>query len=176
VLALAITGSTAAEMLGQRFRVYGAPPGQRAADTSHSEPERAARHDALTGLLNDHAFFARFRRILEGRRRGDRCTALLSLDLIDFTAINAAHGAAAGDLLLRHASARLLATLRETDILARLGADEFGGDSERHRASRERRGAVRSTAQIIRGAVRSVRASDLDRRPDRRRRVPGRWR
>jgi diguanylate cyclase (GGDEF)-like protein len=126
VLALAIAGSTAAEMLGQRFRGYGAPPGERAAGTLHGEPERAARHDALTGLLNDHAFLARFRRVLEGRRRSDRCTALLSLDLIDFAAINATLGAAVGDLLLRHASARLLATLRETDILARLGADEFG--------------------------------------------------
>ena len=126
MLALAITGSTAAEMLGQRSRVYGAPTGPCGAGALRGEPERAARHDALTGLLNEHAFFARFRNILEGRRRGDRCTALLSLDLIDFTAINATLGAAAGDLLLRHASARLLATLRETDTLARLGADEFG--------------------------------------------------
>ena len=126
VLALAITGSTAAEMLGQRSPIYGAPTGLRAAGAAHGEPERAARHDALTGLLNHHAFFARFRNILEGRRRSDRCTALLSLDLIDFKAINATLGAAAGDLLLRHASARLLATLRETDTLARLGAHEFG--------------------------------------------------
>ena len=126
VLALAISGSTAAEMLGQRTRVYGARTGPCSAGALRGEPERAARHDALTGLLNERAFFARFHNILEGRRRGDRCTALLSLDLIDFTAINATLGAAAGDLLLRHASARLLATLRETDTLARLGADEFG--------------------------------------------------
>ncbi len=126
MLALAITASTAAEVLGQRVRGHASAPGPRAASAFPGEPERAARHDALTGLLNDHAFLARLRNILKGRRRGDRCTALLSLDLIDFTAITAAHGAGAGDLLLRHASARLLATLRETDILARLGAGEFG--------------------------------------------------
>jgi diguanylate cyclase (GGDEF)-like protein len=126
VLALAITSSTAAEILGQRSRVYGALIGPRSAGAVHGEPGRTARHDALTGLLNQHAFFARFRNILDGRRRSDRCTSLLSLDLIDFTAINATLGATAGDLLLRHASARLLATLRETDTLARLGADEFG--------------------------------------------------
>jgi diguanylate cyclase (GGDEF)-like protein len=126
VLALAITGSTAAEMLGQRSRAYGALTGPRSAGALHGKPERAARHDALTGLLSDYAFAARFRNILEGRRRGDRCTALLSLDLVDFTAVNATLGAAAGDLLLRHAGARLLAALRETDTLARLGADEFG--------------------------------------------------
>jgi diguanylate cyclase (GGDEF)-like protein len=126
VLALAITGSTAAEILGQRARAYGARTGPRVAGALSGEPERTARHDALTGLLNDHAFFARLRNILEGRRRSDRNTALLSLDLINFTALNATVGASAGDLLLRHASARLLATLRETDTLARLGADEFG--------------------------------------------------
>ena len=126
VLALAITGCTAAEILGQRSRAYGAPTSPRGASALPGEPERAVRHDSLTGLLNHHAFFARFLSILEGRRRSDRCTALLSVDLLDFTAINATLGAAAGDLLLRHASARLLATLRETDTLARLGAHEFG--------------------------------------------------
>jgi GGDEF domain-containing protein len=124
MLALAVASSTAAEMLGQRFRLTEVLTG--AAGAPYREPEQPARHDALTGLLNSNAFFARLQNILEGRRRGDRCCALLSLDLIDFGGINAAIGSPAGDLLLRHAGARLLATLRETDTLARLGADEFG--------------------------------------------------
>ncbi|HEX6292121.1 MAG TPA: EAL domain-containing protein, partial [Herpetosiphonaceae bacterium] len=84
-----------------------------------------AHYDALTGLPNRHALYTRLHSILKGRRQGDRCTAVLMLDLIDFKAINARLGCAAGDLLLRHAGARLLATLRDTDTLARIGADEF---------------------------------------------------
>jgi len=52
-------------------------------------------------------------------------TAVHCLDLADFKAINDTLGYAAGDLLLRHMSARLLAGLRETDTLARMGPDEF---------------------------------------------------
>jgi diguanylate cyclase (GGDEF)-like protein len=125
VLALALAGTTAAEILGHQPRAGAAaartgPPGAML-----GQPERAARHDALTGLLSRHAFCARLQNTVEGRRRGDRCTAVLSLDLVDFKGINATLGSAAGDLLLRHASARLLATLRETDALGRIGADEF---------------------------------------------------
>ena len=83
------------------------------------------RHDALTGLPNRGVFLERLNAALAGGRRGDRMTAVLCLDLADFKAINDTLGYAAGDLLLRHMSARLLATLRETDTLARMGPDEF---------------------------------------------------
>ena len=49
VLALAITGCTAAEILGQRSRAYGAPTGPRGASALPGEPERAVRHDLLPG-------------------------------------------------------------------------------------------------------------------------------
>ena len=83
------------------------------------------RHDALTGLPNRGVFLERLNAALAGGRRGDRMTAVLCLDLADFKAVNDTLGYAAGDLLLRHMSARLLATLRETDTLARMGPDEF---------------------------------------------------
>jgi diguanylate cyclase (GGDEF)-like protein len=121
VLALAIAASTAAEMLCHRGRVARAAAG----GTMQDQPGEMAHYDALTGLLNRHALYTRLQNILEGRRQGDRCTAVLMLDLIDFKGINARLGCAAGDLLLRHAGARLLATLRDTDILTRMGADQF---------------------------------------------------
>jgi diguanylate cyclase (GGDEF)-like protein len=83
------------------------------------------RRDALTGLVSRAAFMGRLSRILEGSRRGDRAGALLCVDLIGFRKVNETIGPAAGDLLLRHTSARLLAALRETDVLARMEADEF---------------------------------------------------
>jgi diguanylate cyclase (GGDEF)-like protein len=63
--------------------------------------------------------------MLAGARRNDRGSAVLRLDLADFTAINQAMGPVAGDLLLRHAGTRLLAVLRSSDSLGRVGADEF---------------------------------------------------
>jgi diguanylate cyclase (GGDEF)-like protein len=83
------------------------------------------RRDALTGLVSRAAFMRQLTKVLEGSRRGDRGGALLCLDLIGFRKVNETIGPSAGDLLLRHASARLLAALRETDILARMDADEF---------------------------------------------------
>ncbi|HEX5795261.1 MAG TPA: bifunctional diguanylate cyclase/phosphodiesterase [Geminicoccaceae bacterium] len=84
-----------------------------------------ARHDALTGLPNRAAFCERLGTALGGARRGDRSSAVLRLDLADFKAINETLGCVAGDLLLRHSSTRLLAVLRASDMLARVGADEF---------------------------------------------------
>jgi diguanylate cyclase (GGDEF)-like protein len=81
--------------------------------------------DALTGLPNRTAFLDRLQEVLDGARQGDRTVAVLCVDLAGFGAINDALGSVAADLLLRHAGARLLAVLREYDMLARSGADEF---------------------------------------------------
>ncbi|MDX1539853.1 MAG: EAL domain-containing protein [Geminicoccaceae bacterium] len=87
--------------------------------------QHLTRHDALTGLLNRPVFIQHLERILDGSRHGDRMIAVMTLDIHDFKAINDAYGHAAGDLLLRHAGSRLLSHLRDTDVLARMGADEF---------------------------------------------------
>jgi diguanylate cyclase (GGDEF)-like protein len=97
----------------------------RARRAAEAQVDHLARHDALTGLANRAAFCERLGRVLGGARRGDRMTAVLCIDLAGFKAINEILGCAAGDLLLRHGGTRMLATLRETDLLARMGADEF---------------------------------------------------
>jgi diguanylate cyclase (GGDEF)-like protein len=110
--------------LGGRLRTTsgGAHQALRAAER---QVDHLVRHDALTGLPNRGVYLERLSAALGGERRGDRMTAVHCLNLADFKAVNDTLGYAAGDLLLRHMSARLLASLRETDTLARTGPDEF---------------------------------------------------
>jgi diguanylate cyclase (GGDEF)-like protein len=121
---LAIAGTALGAWLGGAL----ARPPDRQQDALRAAEDKVhhlVRHDALTGLLNRGVFLERLAAALAGGRRGDRMTAVLCLDLADFKAVNDTLGYAAGDLLLRHMSARLLAGLRETDTLARMGPDEF---------------------------------------------------
>ena len=84
-----------------------------------------AEHDALTGLPN-RLLFAELagNRLAEARRRGDSL-ALLAIALDGFKAVNDVHGHAAGDAVLKAAAARISGALRESDVVARMGGDEF---------------------------------------------------
>ena len=84
-----------------------------------------ARTDAVTGLCNRHAFDEKFAEALARSRRSERPVALLFLDIDKFKAINDTLGHAAGDAVLKIFSQRLLASVRETDTVARLAGDEF---------------------------------------------------
>ena len=83
-----------------------------------------ARHDALTELPNRVRFMEELTALEPALSRGER-VALLHIDLDRFKAVNDVHGIAIGDKVLKQVSARLWGTTRETDLLARLGADEF---------------------------------------------------
>jgi diguanylate cyclase len=83
---------------------------------------RQATTDDLTGLPNRRAFYADAQARLEDR--GTR-RALLLLDLDRFKEVNDGLGHHVGDQLLVEVGARLVAELREHDLLARLGGDEF---------------------------------------------------
>lgn len=83
------------------------------------------RYDTLTGLPTATVFHERLAAVLRGARRIDRRAAVLHVDIADFKRINDTLGRVAGDVLLRHTGIRLLATLRETDMVARMGRDEF---------------------------------------------------
>jgi diguanylate cyclase (GGDEF)-like protein len=61
-----------------------------------------------------------------GRRRPLPRVALILLDLDRFTVVNESLGHAAGDLLLVEVARRLASMARVTDVVARLGSDEFG--------------------------------------------------
>jgi diguanylate cyclase (GGDEF)-like protein/PAS domain S-box-containing protein len=84
-----------------------------------------ADHDGLTGLINRRRFKEEVERHLaEGRRYG-LDGALLMLDLDNFKQINDVHGHRAGDRVLNAVAELLTQRLRESDIVARIGGDEF---------------------------------------------------
>jgi diguanylate cyclase (GGDEF)-like protein/PAS domain S-box-containing protein len=84
-----------------------------------------ADHDALTGLYNRRRFEQELdRHIAHGRRYG-MDGALLVIDLDRFKQVNDGHGHRAGDRVLAAVAGVLRKRLRESDILARFGGDEF---------------------------------------------------
>ena len=86
-----------------------------------------ASHDPLTGLINRGEFTVRLEELMaELRREPGRQAALVTLDLDQFKVVNDACGHAAGDTMLKQLAILLHESLREHDVLARLGGDDFG--------------------------------------------------
>jgi diguanylate cyclase (GGDEF)-like protein/PAS domain S-box-containing protein len=92
-----------------------------AADAIH----RLAFYDVLTGLPNRRLLMERLDAMVEQARSGRGLGALLYVDLDNFKNVNDARGHATGDALLVHAAARLTGAVRQRDIVARIGGDEF---------------------------------------------------
>ncbi len=87
--------------------------------------ERLAMTDELTGLPNRRAFFNQAKKeVSRSKRHGLPC-ALLLLDLDGFKAVNDRHGHDAGDEVLTRVSGVLRTGVRETDLAARFGGEEF---------------------------------------------------
>lgn len=82
-------------------------------------------HDALTQLPNRRLLIDRMQLALASSQRSARYGAVMLLDLDNFKAINDKHGHGAGDLLLKEVARRLLACVRASDTVARVGGDEF---------------------------------------------------
>ncbi len=91
----------------------------------NAELEKLARTDMLTGLANRrHADDMLRATVASARRHGRALTAAL-LDLDHFKSINDRYGHAAGDAVLREVGLRLASELREEDVAARWGGEEF---------------------------------------------------
>jgi diguanylate cyclase (GGDEF)-like protein len=84
-----------------------------------------ANHDALTSLPNRAMFSDVLKLELQNARRYQRNFAVLFIDLDRFKVINDTLGHAAGDTLLQEIATRLTQTLRLSDVIARVGGDEF---------------------------------------------------
>ncbi|EGQ7996143.1 diguanylate cyclase [Vibrio vulnificus] len=84
-------------------------------------------HDELTGLPNRRYFMYSLEHHFEhAKKQGrDDTFAVINLDLDRFKQINDTHGHAAGDKVLIACAERLKSTLRSTDLVARIGGDEF---------------------------------------------------
>jgi len=110
---------------GASVRVIGTLTDISAAKRSEELLWRQANYDSLTGLPNRHCFLDRLQQAIRNTHRGAPAFALLYIDLDQFKEINDTLGHSFGDRLLKEAAQRLVACARETDIVCRLGGDEF---------------------------------------------------
>jgi len=84
-----------------------------------------AEHDSLTGLYNRHYFQQELERVIARVARSGAVSALLYIDLDQFKYVNDTLGHAAGDQLLLEVTELLQNHVRDGDLLARFGGDEF---------------------------------------------------
>ncbi len=89
------------------------------------ELERVTRLDGLTGLFNRNTFVELTRRELDRAQRQGSTTSILLLDLDHFKRVNDTWGHPAGDATLRQVAALAASTVRSTDLVGRLGGEEF---------------------------------------------------
>ncbi|RLA12668.1 MAG: hypothetical protein DRQ59_07050, partial [Gammaproteobacteria bacterium] len=83
-------------------------------------------HDALTNFLNRTAFEQKFENLVIEDHNEVALHVLAQLDIDQFKVVNETCGSAAGDLLLKQIGSIIKKHVRKSDILSRLGADEFG--------------------------------------------------
>ena len=84
-----------------------------------------AMHDSLTGLPNRNKFKERLSESIARSKRSKKLMALMFVDLDKFKPINDTFGHDAGDHVLKVTANRLAESIRETDMAARIGGDEF---------------------------------------------------
>ncbi|WP_297696147.1 diguanylate cyclase [Phenylobacterium sp.] len=91
-----------------------------------SEAEGLADRDGLTPLFNRRAFLREVGRIRAFSQRYGAPASLVYFDLDDLKSINDRFGHAAGDAALQAMADRLLRNVRDSDVVGRMGGDEFG--------------------------------------------------
>ncbi|WP_187435679.1 bifunctional diguanylate cyclase/phosphodiesterase [Bradyrhizobium hipponense] len=92
---------------------------------SEDRIERLAHYDSLTGLSNRNLFKERIDKALARSPPQEASFGVLLLDLDKFKAVNDALGHQCGDALLKQVAGRITAQIRDVDIAARIGGDEF---------------------------------------------------
>jgi two-component system, cell cycle response regulator len=101
---------------------------KRASDrarASISDGLRMAMVDPLTGLFNRRYAMPHLTRVAEAAQQDGSVFAVMVIDLDCFKSVNDRHGHAAGDVVLARVAQRLTANLRNADMVARIGGEEF---------------------------------------------------
>jgi len=121
--------------IGRREEIEVPPLGLREADEVGEALVRAARmialaqhraqHDPLTGLANRSLFMEMAAHNVEASKRTGAPLSVLFIDLDGFKQVNDTLGHEAGDQLLCTVAERLKAAVRSSDVVARMGGDEF---------------------------------------------------
>src|SRR6187402_3021784 len=98
-----------------------------ALDNAHirARLEREAQTDSLTGLYNHRHFHERLRRELTLASSAHENVAVVMIDIDDFKKVNDVFGHAVGDEVLAELADHLRATVRSTDVVCRIGGEEF---------------------------------------------------
>lgn len=91
-----------------------------------AELEQLADTDTLTPLPNRRAFMRRLESVVQYAARHETPAAVLYIDLDGLKRINDEYGHHVGDAVLLHLARLLTENLRATDMVARIGGDEFG--------------------------------------------------
>lgn len=121
-LGLVAVAETAGALIGARRRSL------RLAERVRQQTrwiQEHARTDTLTGLANRRSFLESLEREIARAARYQRELSVALLDLKDFREVNAEYGHDTGDAMLRAVARCLAAHLRSTDLVARIGGDEF---------------------------------------------------
>lgn len=130
-----------------------------------SEAEELADRDALAPVFNRRAFLRELHRTMSEVERYKTPAAVIYIDLDGFKSVNDEYGHSAGDAVLRHVGLLLADSVRESDVVGRLGGDEFG--IILNRASAEEGSAkalslsdkINASAIIYAGVAHRIRAS-----------------
>ncbi len=102
---------------------------RRELDRTHerlNHMERLADQDPLAPIANRRAFVRELNRVISFTERYNTNSSLVYFDINGFKKINDNYGHVAGDKALMHVAEVLLESVRESDIVGRLGGDEFG--------------------------------------------------
>jgi diguanylate cyclase (GGDEF)-like protein/PAS domain S-box-containing protein len=124
-----------------------------------------ADHDQLTGLFNRRRFAEELKREFARAGRYHTAGAVIGIDLDNFKVVNDSAGHAAGDVVLVAVAHAMRRRFRETDVIARMGGDEFAvllDDVEldhARQAAEDLLGALRSTRPVFGGKSWQISAS-----------------
>ena len=127
---------------------------------ANAELALQARSDPLTGLLNRRGLDAQFAFALALAQRSGRPLSLVSVDVDHFKRINDTYGHAQGDQVLQHLAQTLQQRVRSSDLVARLGGEEFVAllpDTDiasAHAVAEELRMAVAAQQHPVVGSIR----------------------